>query len=112
MLDSKARWESRGGLGLSLAALMLGLLWAPVVCHGGPGPDRDTFEIWQLGETTGQRSPITAIVQTRDGYLWLGTYHGLVRFDGVRSVVFDSSNTRGLQNGAITSLFEDVNGSL
>ncbi len=32
------------------------------------------------------RGPITAIAQTPDGYLWLGTEFGLVRFDGVRAV--------------------------
>ena len=32
--------------------------------------------------------------QTRDGYLWLTTVAGLVRFDGVRFTVFDRSNTK------------------
>ena len=27
---------------------------------------------------------VTAVAQTGDGYLWIGTYGGLVRFDGVR----------------------------
>lgn len=36
---------------------------------------------------------ITAIMQGNNGYLWLGTYNGLVRFDGVRYVVFGSRNT-------------------
>src|SRR5438128_11500729 len=30
--------------------------------------------------------PIQAIAQTPDGYLWLGTETGLLRFDGVRAV--------------------------
>jgi signal transduction histidine kinase/ligand-binding sensor domain-containing protein len=112
MLDLKARWESRGGLSPTLAMIVvLGLFVTRLVCLGGTGSAHH-FEIWPLGETAGQQSPVTAIVQSRDGYLWLGTYHGLVRFDGVRSVVFDSSNTRGLQNGAITSLFEDSDGVL
>src|SRR6266850_4922062 len=32
------------------------------------------------------KGPINAIAQTPDGYLWLGTGFGLVRFDGVRAV--------------------------
>ena len=55
---------------------------------------------------------VTAIVQTRDGYLWLGTYGGLARFDGVRFTVFNSANTPELQSDRITSLFEDVQGTL
>ncbi len=55
---------------------------------------------------------VTAIVQTRDGYLWLGTYGGLARFDGVRFTVFNSANTPELQSDRITSLFEDAEGTL
>jgi signal transduction histidine kinase/ligand-binding sensor domain-containing protein len=32
------------------------------------------------------KGPINAVVQTPDGYLWLGTPLGLLRFDGVRAV--------------------------
>ncbi len=41
---------------------------------------------------------VTSAVQTRDGYLWFGTYSGLARFDGERFQVFDSSNTPKLQD--------------
>lgn len=47
---------------------------------------------------------IFAIAQTPDGYLWLGTYEGLVRFDGATFRVFDSSNTAALKSHDISSL--------
>ena len=55
---------------------------------------------------------VTAVVQTRDGYLWVGTYGGLVRFDGVHFTVFNSASTPGLQSDRVTSLFEDAQGAL
>ena len=55
---------------------------------------------------------VTAIIQTRDGYLWLGTYGGLARFDGVRFTVFNSENTPELQSDRITSLYQDLQGTL
>jgi signal transduction histidine kinase/ligand-binding sensor domain-containing protein len=55
---------------------------------------------------------VTSIVQTRDGYLWLGTYGGLVRFDGVRFVVFDNNNTPEMHDSSVTSLFEATDGTL
>jgi signal transduction histidine kinase/ligand-binding sensor domain-containing protein len=67
--------------------------------------------VWQTEQGLPQDS-VTAIVQTRDGYLWLGTYNGLVRFDGARFKIFDTSNTPVLGDNRITSLFEDADGTL
>ncbi len=55
---------------------------------------------------------VTSMVQTRDGYLWVGTRNGLVRFDGVRFTVFDSSNTPEIRAPHVSSLFEDAAGTL
>ncbi len=38
--------------------------------------------VWTTEDGLPQNS-INAIVQTRDGYLWLATFGGLVRFDGI-----------------------------
>ena len=50
---------------------------------------------------------VTAVVQAHNGYLWLGTYGGLVQFDGVRFTVFNSANVPGLQSDRVTSVYED-----
>src|SRR5262245_26419264 len=66
---------------------------------------------WGAGQGLPQTS-VVAIHQTRDGYLWLGTQEGLVRFDGVRFAVFDKRNTPELRHGYVSSLLEDRAGSL
>ncbi|HZS55551.1 MAG TPA: two-component regulator propeller domain-containing protein [Bryobacteraceae bacterium] len=53
-----------------------------------------------------------AIVQSRQGYLWIGTELGLARFDGSRFIVFDKSNTPELQSNVIDALLEDHEGNL
>ncbi len=66
---------------------------------------------WQVEQGLPQNK-VTSVVQTRDGYLWCGTYAGLARFDGVRFTVFNNYNTPGLRSSRITSLFEGVDGTL
>ncbi|HQR36983.1 MAG TPA: two-component regulator propeller domain-containing protein [Blastocatellia bacterium] len=70
---------------------------------------RYVHEVWQddLPQNT-----VHTILQTRDGYLWLGTYEGLVRFNGVDFTVFDKRNTPAIQNNGIRALFEDRGGTL
>ena len=65
--------------------------------------------------TTDQGLPqnrISCLKQTRDGYLWLGTWFGLARFDGVRFTVFDKFNTPELVSDAINAVAEDSDRSM
>ncbi len=55
---------------------------------------------------------VRAILQTRDGYLWLATADGLVRFDGVRFTTFNRENSPGMMGNRITALLQDNNGDL
>jgi signal transduction histidine kinase/ligand-binding sensor domain-containing protein len=50
---------------------------------------------------------IRAMLQGSDGYLWLGSYGGLLRFDGVRIVTFTVANTASLASDSISVLYED-----
>src|SRR5215813_1161389 len=54
---------------------------------------------------------IDSLSQTRDGYLWLGTYTGLVRFDGVRFTAIPGPK-RILDNVWIRTVVEDAEGGL
>ncbi len=78
----------------------------------GAGTAGDYFtDVW-ISENGLPDNSITAIAQTPDGYLWVGTYNGLARFDGVRFVTFDPANTPELTHARIRKLFVDRQGTL
>lgn len=58
------------------------------------------------------KSVIYTIAQTPDGYLWLGTGSGLLRFDGVRAVPWTPPGSRDLSDTAIRSLLATRDGTL
>ena len=58
------------------------------------------------------KNTVVAIATTRDGYLWVGTYEGAARFDGVRFTLFNPSTTTGIGNSFVTSLLERRDGDL
>ncbi len=58
------------------------------------------------------QNTVVAIVQTQDGYLWLGTFGGLARFDGLKFTIFNTSNTPVLKSNRITSLYVSRDGKL
>lgn len=67
--------------------------------------------VWETKDGLPQNS-VHAIVQTRDGYLWLGTQEGLVRFDGVRFTVFDKRTVKEMKSNHVQALVEGRDGSL
>jgi ligand-binding sensor domain-containing protein/signal transduction histidine kinase len=69
------------------------------------------LDAWTSADGLPQNTVI-AVAQTLDGYLWLGTEGGLVRFDGVSFTVFDRTNTPEIKNNIILALHADKDGSL
>ncbi|CAM2008598.1 Histidine kinase domain-containing protein [Acanthopleuribacter pedis] len=66
---------------------------------------------WSLEEGLSQVT-VQAILQCDDGYLWLGTQEGLVRFDGWNMRVFDRNQEPKLENDFINGLFQSAQGDL
>jgi signal transduction histidine kinase/ligand-binding sensor domain-containing protein len=94
------------------------LLWISVwtSCLHGQQPEQPMLLRHQALSTwtTEQGLPqefITAITQTPDGFLWIGTYGGLTRFDGLHFHTFVHDAPAAL-HGNISSLAVDKNGAL
>jgi len=58
------------------------------------------------------QNSIRPMLQTRDGFLWIGTRGGLARFDGVAFVIYKANTPNSVPSDAITGLAEDRDGSL
>jgi ligand-binding sensor domain-containing protein/signal transduction histidine kinase len=70
-----------------------------------------SHRIWRTEDGLPQNR-VQSIAQTLEGYLWVGTSEGLARFDGVRFVIFDRSNTAAITDNSILSLEAAPDGSL
>jgi signal transduction histidine kinase/ligand-binding sensor domain-containing protein len=55
---------------------------------------------------------VTSVLQTHDGFLWVGTSSGLARFDGMRFAVMTPQNVKSNSAFPITALCEDTRGKL
>jgi ligand-binding sensor domain-containing protein len=76
-----------------------------------PQPPAFVHEAW----TTREGMPVDAVtdvLQGREGYLWLATFDGLARFDGVRFTVFSTSTSDVLPSNRLVALTETPDGSL
>ena len=69
------------------------------------------FDSWTADNGLPQNS-VYSIVQTPDGYLWMATLDGLVRFDGVKFTVFNKSNSKNLTTNRFINLFAEADGTL
>jgi len=87
------------GVTLFFAAAVL-----PALASLAPTRPLSSFihQSWQSAQGLPQNS-VLAMAQTRDGYLWIGTEEGLVRFDGVRFTTFNARSS-GLPSKVVTAL--------
>ena len=70
-----------------------------------------SIRTWQTEDGLPQNS-VHCIAQTPDGFLWLGTSDGLVRFDGLRFTTFANANAPGLPTQKVFALAVGKDGSL
>src|SRR5690242_5140625 len=86
-------------------------VWALVFCVRFSASAQIAVDSWTADNGLPQNI-IRAICQAPDGYLWLATFNGLVRFDGVRFTIFNRSNTPGVVGNRFGSLFCAADGDI
>ena len=95
--------------------LALGILLASCPCAFALDPSLDVDQYahasWTVREGFSQ-GIIFSIVQTYDGYLWLGTEFGLLRFDGVKTIPWEPPADQHLPSSMIKSLLVARDGTL
>ncbi len=55
---------------------------------------------------------VSAVAQTKDGYLWIGTDRGLIRFDGLNFRTFPQAIPESFPIGPVRNLVTDAEGNL
>ncbi|HUL11770.1 MAG TPA: two-component regulator propeller domain-containing protein, partial [Methylococcaceae bacterium] len=92
----------------------MGLLLACLPAFAlNPALDIDQYahKTWAIREGF-SKGVINAIAQTPDGYLWLGTEFGLLRFDGIQAVPWSPPGPQVLPGSFVRALFAARDGTL
>jgi signal transduction histidine kinase/ligand-binding sensor domain-containing protein len=77
-------------------------------------PARGVAQFHHTAWTVNQGAPgqVTALAQTADGYLWLGTEIGLYRFDGARFTRFVPPGSHAFPATSVSTLYTSRSGGL
>jgi Signal transduction histidine kinase len=100
--------NSKGKETTMFRALMISVLLGPVILHAAApakDPSSTTYveRTWQMQDGLPEQT-VQAFAQTKNRYLWIGTTGGLLRFDGVRLVLYDRDNTPAFSENNIFNL--------
>jgi ligand-binding sensor domain-containing protein len=89
------------------------LLWCPQARAQNPALDVSQYAhtAWTYRDGFVQGA-VNAIAQTPDGYLWLATQNGVVRFDGVRTVPLPLAPGQRLPSTSVGALLAARDGTL
>src|SRR5690348_13437467 len=100
----------------SIVAKALVCIFCLFACRPAFSLDRDrsvnqiAYKFW--GENDGAPSPITALAQTADGYVWIGSERGLFRFDGIKFEEYQPPSSVRLPSYNIYALMATPDGGL
>jgi len=110
-MRSVRRYVRAVAIGVALASMQL------ASCPCGLASDV-SLDISQYAHTAWKvrdgfaKGAVSSIAQTRDGYLWLGTQFGLLRFDGVRAMPWQPPDGEQLPSNYIRGLLVGRDGTL
>jgi signal transduction histidine kinase/ligand-binding sensor domain-containing protein len=79
--------------------------------HGLAGSNDFFARVWQTDDGLPDNN-ISGAAKSPDGYLWVGTLGGLMRFDGARFQEFSPAQLEGVPNKVVRSLIVDHRGRL
>src|ERR1700761_5960719 len=100
---------------LRRALIALAILLACCSCALALDPSLDISQYAHTAWLSREGFPkgvVESFAQTPDGYLWLGTEFGLLRFDGVRAVPWQPPAGEHLPSSSISSLLAARDGRL
>src|SRR4029434_155320 len=110
MRRAHPQWRDIVALGILLACM---LAWSPRAFALDPSLDISQYAhtSWKIRDGF-SKGTINSIAQTQNGYLWLGTEFGLLRFDGVRNVPWQPPPGQQLHADRIIRLLAARDGTL
>lgn len=85
-----------------ILSLLMMLLCIPATAYAADEPYVITVYNESNGLPTGEAN---VVMQSSDGYIWIGSYGGLIRYDGTRFRNYSSE--REIESSSIRSIFED-----
>src|SRR5215831_2169912 len=109
----KARRRGQFALAPGIILSCILLLASPCTLALNPALDVSQYAhtAWRIRDGF-SKGVINTIAQTPDGYLWLGTEFGLLRFDGAKAVPWEPPQGQRLPSGTIWKLIVARDGTL
>jgi len=109
----RAQAQIKAARALAALGTLCVLLWCPDALALDPSLDMSQYSHRAWTDRDGLLpGAVYAITETPDGYLWLGTQSGVVRFDGVRVVPLPLPPGQQLPSTAVGALLTARDGTL
>ena len=111
--ETRLAGRRRRLIALSIVLAYVLLAWCSTVFALDPSLDINQYShhAWTVRDGF-FKGVVGSIAQTPDGYIWLGTTFGLVRFDGVKSVNWQPPQDQHLPSNGVMSLLAARDGTL